>query len=277
MKAERAARVGPSRTVAAAVFVVALLALLGFSIPRASAQSSTTTTTVDAGSPPSLVVAPPDAAESDTASSSSSGLSTDAKLAIVVGGLVGVGVLIGVLTFFYWRHTRPPRYRAALDALADIDDGASSGAGPAGSGPREDNGPPTEEIPAFVAAPPRSVRIIEPVEPDPEVSPEPAPEPERVDPERVDPPESAVDVSVVDEPPQQVPPIPDPAVDEPPATEHLELVYPARPAPPPQSDDVACIRETLFGAPRPEAGPSSLVTLEDLFGPSDDPKGTVQR
>jgi cytoskeletal protein RodZ len=53
--------------------------------------------------------------------SSDSGLSTDAKLAMVVGGLVAVGLLIGLLTFLYWRHTRPQRYLTALDALADVE------------------------------------------------------------------------------------------------------------------------------------------------------------
>jgi hypothetical protein len=40
---------------------------------------------------------------------------------MVVGGLAAVGVLIGLLTFFYWRHTRPLRYMTALDALADVE------------------------------------------------------------------------------------------------------------------------------------------------------------
>ncbi len=34
---------------------------------------------------------------------------------------MGVGLLIGLLTFFYWRHTRPLRYMTALDALADVE------------------------------------------------------------------------------------------------------------------------------------------------------------
>jgi hypothetical protein len=52
---------------------------------------------------------------------SDDGLSTDAKLAMVVGGLVAVGLLIGLLTFLYWRHTRPQQYLTALDALADVE------------------------------------------------------------------------------------------------------------------------------------------------------------
>jgi hypothetical protein len=40
---------------------------------------------------------------------------------MVVGGLVAVGLLIGALTFAYWRHTRPQQYLTALDALADVE------------------------------------------------------------------------------------------------------------------------------------------------------------
>lgn len=49
--------------------------------------------------------------------SASTGMSTGMKLAVVVGGLAGVGMLIGALTVAYWRHTRPVHYLDALDVL----------------------------------------------------------------------------------------------------------------------------------------------------------------
>lgn len=46
-------------------------------------------------------------------------MSSQTKLALVVAGLGGVGVLIGGLTIAYWRHTRPTAYLAALDVLGE--------------------------------------------------------------------------------------------------------------------------------------------------------------
>jgi cytoskeletal protein RodZ len=54
-------------------------------------------------------------------------LSTDTKLALVVGALVLVGVGIALLTYFYWRHTRPQQYMSALDALADVEQSVPRG------------------------------------------------------------------------------------------------------------------------------------------------------
>jgi hypothetical protein len=59
------------------------------------------------------------------------GWSTDMRLGIVVGGLVGVAALVGAITFFYWRRTRPQPYLTALDALAEIDRGGLDGPRPA--------------------------------------------------------------------------------------------------------------------------------------------------
>jgi hypothetical protein len=54
------------------------------------------------------------------ASSGGAALSTDTKVALVTGGLVAVAVALGVLTYLYWRHTRPRRYLPALGALDAI-------------------------------------------------------------------------------------------------------------------------------------------------------------
>ncbi len=92
--------------------------------PRASSTSTSSTTipptstTVVEQAP---VIVTDDTLPPRSSGTESSGLSTDTKLALVVGGLAAIGVLIGVLTFFYWRHTRPQRYMTALDALAEVE------------------------------------------------------------------------------------------------------------------------------------------------------------
>lgn len=91
---------------------------------RASSTSTTSTTTPQTTT--TAVEQAPEIVTDDTlpprsSSSGGGGLSTDTKLALVVGGLAAIGVLIGILTFFYWRHTRPQRYMTALDALADVE------------------------------------------------------------------------------------------------------------------------------------------------------------
>jgi hypothetical protein len=114
---------------------------------------------------PSTTVAPEivtdDTLPSRRSGSEDSGLSTDTKLALVVGGLSAVGVIIGVLTYFYWRHTRPRQYMTALDALADVEQKV----------PRDPDDVPTAQH-AVVAsgaaaagggsAPTTAVRILEP-------------------------------------------------------------------------------------------------------------------
>jgi hypothetical protein len=99
--------------------------------PRASStttsvQRSTTSEPSTTLEPTTTSTAAPEIVTDDTlprraSASDEGGLSTDSKLALVVGGLVAVGLAIGVLTFFYWRHTRPQRYMTALDALADVE------------------------------------------------------------------------------------------------------------------------------------------------------------
>jgi hypothetical protein len=94
--------------------------------PTTSRSSTTTTEAAPESIAPTTESSEPEIVTDDTLprradTSSDSGLSTDAKLAMVVGGLVAVGVLIGVLTFLYWRHTRPQQYLTALDALADVE------------------------------------------------------------------------------------------------------------------------------------------------------------
>lgn len=79
-------------------------------------EESTTTT----APPASLVLPPTETVPPRVNVASTSGLSTDAKLGIVVGGLLAVGVAISVLTYLYWRHTRPNRYLDALGALDSV-------------------------------------------------------------------------------------------------------------------------------------------------------------
>ena len=91
---------------------------------RPSSTSTTSTTTPQTTT--TAVEQAPEIVTDDTlpprsSSTGGGGLSTDTKLALVVGGLAAVGVVIGILTFFYWRHTQPQRYMTALDALADVE------------------------------------------------------------------------------------------------------------------------------------------------------------
>jgi hypothetical protein len=74
------------------------------------------------------------------------GLSTETQLALVVGGLVGVGVTIAVLTILYWRHTRPVDVAPALDDLLAV----VSVSGEPDGGRRTAVGPTVgpEEVPA---------------------------------------------------------------------------------------------------------------------------------
>jgi hypothetical protein len=69
-------------------------------------------------------------------------MSTDTKLALIVGALAAVGIGIAVLTYFYWRHTRPQRYMHALDALADVEQRV----------PRSPDDVPTAEQPTISAS-----------------------------------------------------------------------------------------------------------------------------
>jgi hypothetical protein len=108
--------------------------------------SSVATTTTSTQPPTTTTTEAPEIVTDDTlaprsASSDDSGLSTDSKLALIVGALAAVGIAIGVLTYFYWRHTRPQRYMHALDALADVEQRV----------PRGVDDVPTAEQPAISA------------------------------------------------------------------------------------------------------------------------------
>jgi len=74
---------------------------------------STTTTAPAVLAPTSSTTSPPE--------TTGDGMSADRKLQLVVGGLVVVGAGIGLLTFLYWRRTRPPEINTALNALADLE------------------------------------------------------------------------------------------------------------------------------------------------------------
>lgn len=137
-------------------------------VPRSTSTASTAASTTTTAAPPSSVeeqapeIISDDTLPRRTNGSDDGGLSTDTKLAFVVGGLAAVGVLIGLLTFLYWRHTRPQRYMDALDALADVEQKV----------PRSADDVPTAEhaaIPAGVAAgaagATTAVRILEPDKP----------------------------------------------------------------------------------------------------------------
>lgn len=109
-----------------------------------------------------------------TGSSGSRGLSTDTKLALVVAGLLVVAAIIGVLTWLYWRHTRPAPYLDALDVLSEVKDQGAAASLAAATGTTT----PVPIVSARVGAEPggvsalagqpavtSAVRILGPVEP----------------------------------------------------------------------------------------------------------------
>ncbi len=113
------------------------------SAPALSNPASTTTTT-------------------KSKASSSGGLSDSAKLSIVVIGLLGVGGAILVLTYLYWRRTRPVVVTAvspsALESLAGLDV----------------SGPPTAPVPVVPADGAAAIPTAA-VATDPIVAPDPDP------------------------------------------------------------------------------------------------------
>jgi len=128
--------------------------------------TSEPTTTLE---PTTTTTAAPEIVTDDTlprreSAAEGGGLSTDTKLALVVGGLIAVGIAIGALTYLYWRHTRPQKYMTALDALADVEQKV----------PRNPDDIPTSEHAAVPTTGPASaaaaagattaVRILEPDE-----------------------------------------------------------------------------------------------------------------
>jgi hypothetical protein len=97
----------------------------------ASAQSKRTTTTTSTTAPEtSLPIAPGETApnggpllvpgEPETASSSADDTSnsdnTGTVVALVISGLLVVALLLALLTYWFWRNTRPARPRPTLEA-----------------------------------------------------------------------------------------------------------------------------------------------------------------
>ncbi len=118
--------------------------------PVTSTTLATTSTSVE---PSSSVTAPAlsNPATSTTTkpkSTSSGGLSDSAKLSIVVVGLLAVGAAILVLTYLYWRRTRPASVTAvspsALDALVGLDV----------------DGPPTAPVPVVPASATTAAAVV---------------------------------------------------------------------------------------------------------------------
>lgn len=91
------------------------------------------------------------------------------KFAIVIAGLVAVAVALALLTFRYWRVTKPVPIGDDPDGFDDLDDddddgfGDEVGDGRDGGAGREDRGPGIDELDddeLFVSSGPRSRRAI---------------------------------------------------------------------------------------------------------------------
>jgi hypothetical protein len=193
------------------------------STPSTVRQSTTSTEAPPESVAPTSEAPAPEIVTDDTlprraGATADDGLSTDAKLAMVIAGLAAVGVLIGVLTFLYWRHTRPQQYLTALDALADVEqkvpkDGAQIptgenvtvpagvGAGAAAAGARGASSSASDASSTQTQA----FRIIDPA-PSPDASTPPlgtptveptTPESRKVDPPKADEPTSLDEPTVI--------------------------------------------------------------------------------
>ena len=68
------------------------------------------------------------------------GLSFDARVNLVVGALIALAVIVAVMTFFYWRHTRPERLDAAAPDRDDEGDEPTRLVPAAGAGARTSTG-----------------------------------------------------------------------------------------------------------------------------------------
>lgn len=112
------------RTLAAALIVLLPAVLLASAgAARAQSRRSTTTTTTTTVEPTTLEVAPGETAPnggpllvpgdvssgSDAAVGQNSDDSTGTVVALVIAGLLVVALLLALLTYWFWRNTRPTK------------------------------------------------------------------------------------------------------------------------------------------------------------------------
>jgi len=114
------------RTLAAALIVLLPVAVLG-SAGAARAQSRrTTTTTTTTTEPTSVAVAPGetapnggpllvpgDVSSSEGPADETSDDNTGTVVALVISGLLVVALLLALLTYWFWRNTRPTKLEAS--------------------------------------------------------------------------------------------------------------------------------------------------------------------
>lgn len=65
-----------------------------------------------------------EAADDDTTAAGAGGMTYEDRVRLIVWGLVAIAVVVAVLTFFYWRHTRPGVATGRDDPDAGPDDHA---------------------------------------------------------------------------------------------------------------------------------------------------------
>lgn len=121
--------------------------------PTSSSSTSTSTSTSSTSTSVVPAVVPP--GYNDPTAKGSSFWSTGRKLGAVMAMLVAIALGMAVLTFFYWRATRPVR----VDVIPRSG-GAGDGPG-AGSGPGPSSGPPTGPVG------PLDAMVVDALRPDP--------------------------------------------------------------------------------------------------------------
>lgn len=212
-------------------------------VTTTSTAEETTTTTVEettttTAAPTTTTEAPTIITPStaDVASAGGGGLSTSAKLAVVIGGLLAVAAAITVLTILYWRHTRP-----AGVALADGDEIARVGLADAHEPTGATAAVAAAVVPSSGVADPQASAPTEPIPVVPAVSP----------------------VGGTTS-----------AADNPAPVDLGADLWNDRSTGPNDADDATALREALFG-PAPVTPSERPVTLEELFGSVDDSKGTT--
>jgi hypothetical protein len=115
------------RTLAAALIVLLPVAALGSAgAARAQTRRTTTTTTTTTTEPTTVAVAPGetapnggpllvpgDVSSSEGLADETSNDNTGTVVALVISGLLVVALLLALLTYWFWRNTRPTKLEAS--------------------------------------------------------------------------------------------------------------------------------------------------------------------
>jgi len=114
------------RTLAAALIVLLPVAALGWAGAAGAQTRRTTTTTTSTTEPTTVTVAPGetapnggpllvpgDVSSSDALPNETSNDNTGTVVALVISGLLVVALLLALLTYWFWRNTRPTKLESS--------------------------------------------------------------------------------------------------------------------------------------------------------------------